>query len=134
MVRRRKISETGVQLHQAETHDNEVPASTAVDRCGSDQNSDIMSIPVSKEQAAFELGHSVKKGHELVVEGLELVLKRKSDLTRRLRERSVSKAEFDMEMAEIESLHRQIKAFSQQLEASEKNVGKILKKDKNNGQ
>lgn len=87
---------------------------------------------MSKYRAAYELGHSVNNGRELVVECLEWILKRKDGLIRRLREGSISRDEFNEEMAEIRLLHQQVKEFSEQLDSSEKKVKKVFGNNENN--
>lgn len=134
MVRRRKISKTGVQQHKKKACDNKITASTTSDGRGSDQTIDNMTTPpMSKYQAAYELSQSVKNGHELVVEGLEWIVKKKEELLRQLRTNLITKQAFDEEWAEIGLLCQQIKAFSEQLEVSENRVKKVLKKDENKG-
>lgn len=133
MVRRRKISQAGVQQHPAETLDNEIPAAAVPDGSGTDKTGDIMTEhPMSNYRAAYELGHSVNNGMELVVECLEWILKRKDGLIRRLREGSISKDEFNEDMAEIRLLHQQVKEFSEQLDSFQKKVKKVFENDENN--
>lgn len=91
-----------------------------------------MNEPISKWRAAYELGQSVRNGHKLVAEGLEWIVKRKEELLKQLREKLITKQAFDEDWAEIGLLYQQIKAFSEQLEASEKKVKKVFGKDENN--
>lgn len=87
--------------------------------------------PMSKYRAAYESGHSVNNGMELVVECLEWILKRKDGLIRRLREGSISRDEFNEDMAEIRLLHQQVKEFSEQLDLFQKKVKKVFENDEN---
>lgn len=121
MVRRRKISEIGVQHHQAETHDNKVPAATAADRCSPDQNSDSMTTPpMSKYRAAYELAQSTLNGRKLINEVNSWIISCQKELVRRLEEGSISKEELEEEKEEIWRMNQHLNAFVQQVEASEK--------------
>lgn len=130
MVRQRKISEAGIQQYPAETLGNEIPTAAVPDRSSTDKARDT-TPPMSQYRAAYELAQSTLSGRKLIDEVNSWIISRQKELVRRLEEGSISKEELEEEKAEIRQMEQQLKAFIQQVEASEKRAEEVFKKGRN---